>query len=317
MKVIRATAWVLAAGVAVPAVVMGLDRLGVDLRDLLTGVGAKGLRVLLIAAGAALLVRVAYAAIHRIEVIVDDGDPHLSEREKRARTLATILRKATAVVVAVVAALTILNELGVDTRAIVTAAGVGGLAVGFGAQNLVRDIISGFFLLMENQIRVGDVVTISDKTGVVEDITLRITILRDFDGTVHIFPNGSVQFVSNQTKDWSRTVLDVPVSYREDPDRVTAVLLEIGRELREDPDWGAFILEPLEVLGVNAFGESGFIIRLDVKTLAQKHIAVARELRRRILLRFRREGIEIPFPHRVLLWAEGAKPESVASGRPG
>ncbi len=282
---------------------------------------SAGLRILLILLGSFVLVRLAFAAIRRIEVIVDDGDPHLSEREKRARTLAAILRKVAAVTVAAVAVLTILQELGVDTRAIITAAGIGGLAVGFGAQNLVRDVISGFFMLMENQIRIGDVVTINDRTGVVEDITLRITVLRDFDGTAHIFPNGAIQFVSNQTKDWSRAVVDVPVAYREDADRVMGVLGEVGNSLLDDPKWRPFVLEPPQVLGITEFGASGITIRMAVTTRAQKHIDLERELRRRIKSRFDREGIEIPYPHVSLHWGRESRPIAVAwvggAGSPG
>jgi len=315
--------WALALLAAALVALIVLQALGVDTYPLIKVAGPKAFRILLIAAGSVLLVRVAYVAIHRIEVIVDDGDPHLSEREKRARTLATILRKATAVTVAAVAVLTILQELGVDTRAIITAAGIGGLAVGFGAQNLVRDVISGFFMLMENQIRVGDVVTINDKTGVVEDITLRTTILRDLEGTVHIFPNGAIQYVSNRTKDWSRAVLDVGVAYKEDVDRVMEVLREIGEELAADEVHRQNILEPLQVLGVDDFGDSQVTIKVMVTTRPLKQWEVARELRRRIKKRFDREGIEIPFPHLSLYFGEASKPIAVtglaapAGGRSG
>lgn len=255
---------------------------------------SAGLRILLILAGAALLIRVSYVAIHRIEVVVDDGDPHLSEREKRARTMAAILRKATAFLVSAIAAVTILDVLGVRTGAILTAAGIGGVAVGLGAQNLVRDLIAGFFFLLEDQIRVGDVVTINERTGVVEDMTLRIIVLRDFNGTAHIFPNGAVQFVSNQTKDWSRAVVDVPVAYGADVDQVAHLMRQVGEELAADPDWRSFIVEPPQVLGVTAFTQLGMTMRMAVTTKSQKHIEVERELRRRLMRRFAEAGIEVP-----------------------
>ncbi len=299
-----------------------LRALGIDAGPFLRAAGPKAFRILLIVAGSLLLLRVAYLAIHRIEVLAGDGGPHLSERERRARTLATILRKVAAVTVTAVAVLTILQELGVDTRALITAAGIGGLAVGFGAQNLVRDVISGFFMLMENQIRVGDVVTINEKTGVVEDITLRTTILRDLEGTVHIFPNGTIQYVSNRTKDWSRAVLDVGVAYKEDVDRVMEVLREIGEELAADEVHRQNILEPLQVLGVEDFGNSQVVIKVMVTTRPLRQWEVARELRRRIKKRFDKEGIEIPFPHLSLYFGEASKPIAVtgipaAGGRSG
>lgn len=305
--------WSLGTLAAALAALIVLQALGVDTSPLLEAAGPKALRLLLIAAGSVLLVRVAYVAIHRIEVIVDDGDPHLSEREKRARTLATILRKLTSATVITVATLTVLQELGVDTRAIITAAGIGGVALGFGSQNLVRDVISGFFMLLENQIRVGDVVTINGSTsGQVEDITLRITILRDLEGNVHIFPNGSIEYITNKTKNWSRAVVDVGVAYKEDVDRVMDVLRDIGEELGTDEAFRPLIVEPLQVLGVDDFGESQVTIRTVITTLPLKQWDVARELRRRIKNRFDREGIEIPFPHVTLYWGEASKPIVVA-----
>lgn len=317
--VLWSTAILAAAGIAMLALLV-LNLLGFDTRTFLDVVGGTALRVLLIAAGAALLIRIAYATIHRIEVVVDDGDPHLSEREKRARTLATILRKLTSATVITVAILTVLQELGVDTRAIITAAGIGGVALGFGSQNLVRDVISGFFMLLENQIRVGDVVTINGSTsGQVEDITLRVTILRDLEGNVHIFPNGSIEYITNKTKNWSRAVVDVGVAYKEDVDRVMAVLRDIGEELGADEAFRPLIVEPLQVLGVDDFGESQVTIRTVITTLPLKQWDVARELRRRIKNRFDREGIEIPFPHLSLYWGEASKPIAVTGvrGSPG
>lgn len=270
---------------------------------------SSGLRILGVAVGSLLLRKFIFIAIGRMERLVDDEDPtHLTEREKRARTLGSMLRKLTTAVVLSVAALTILDVLGVDTRAILTAAGIGGLAIGFGAQSLVRDLISGFFLLLENHIRVGDVVEINGVGGQVEDITLRSTVLRGLDGTVHVFPNGNIQSLSNRTKDFSRYVIDVGVAYKEDVDRVMAVLKDVGDGLAVDPSYQPLIKEPLQVLGVDDFAESAVIIKVAITTLPLKQWEVGRELRRRIKKRFDAEGIEIPFPHLSLYWGEASKP---------
>jgi small conductance mechanosensitive channel len=255
----------------------------------------------------------ASAALRRLEKKMEDGDPHhLSEREKRARTLTSILRKLIKATVFAVAGLVILNELGVNIGPLLAAAGIGGLAVGFGAQNLVRDVISGFFMLMENQIRVGDMVTLhaggSQFSGQVEDVTLRTTVLRDLEGVVHIVPNGAIQVVSNRTREWSRAVLDIGVAYHEDVDRVIGILQEVGAELAADPEFGPLILEPPEVLGVDAFGASEVTVKLTVTTRPLKQLLVARELRRRIKKRFDAEGVEIPFPHVTLYWGTHSRP---------
>lgn len=258
----------------------------------------SGLRILVIVAGSILLIRLIYATIDRMVRAVEGGDrDHPTEREKRVRTLGSVLRKITAVVVVGGAVLTVLPLIGFpDIGGIVTIAGISGVAIGFGAQNLIRDVIAGFFMLLENQLRVGDTVTINRETGVVEDITLRTTILRGGDGTVHVFPNGGIQYVSNQTKDWSRAFIDVGVSYQENFDRVIAVLKDVAGELASDPAFQPLIVEPAQVLGLESFEPSQMRIRLLITTLPLKHQEVARELRRRIKNRFDREGIEIPLP---------------------
>ncbi len=272
-----------------------------------------GLRILLVALAALAAAHAASAALGRLEKVVEDEDPeHLSEREKRARTLTAVLRKITKVTILAVAGLIILNELGVSIGPILAAAGIGGIAVGFGAQNLVRDVISGFFMLMENQIRVGDVVTLhaggGQFSGQVEDITLRTTVLRDLEGTVHVIPNGAIEAVSNRTREWSRAVLDVGVAYHEDVDRVMQLLREIGAGLAADPEYGPLIVEPPEVLGVDALGESQVTVKMMVTTKPLKQWPVARELRRRIKNRFDAEGVEIPFPHLTLYWGTRSRP---------
>jgi small conductance mechanosensitive channel len=206
----------------------------------------------------------------------------------------------------------VLTEFGMNITPIITGAGIAGLAVGFGAQNLVRDIISGFFLILEDQIRVGDVAVINGTSGLVEAIRLRTIVLRDLQGVVHVFPNGEVKQVSNMTKEWSRYVIDVGVAYKENVDRVIEVLKEIGHELRLDPNFAPLILEPLQVLGVDDFAESQVTIKIMIKTLPLKQWEVGRELRRRIKNTFDQKGIEIPFPHLSVYFGEASKPFELA-----
>jgi moderate conductance mechanosensitive channel len=188
----------------------------------------------------------------------------------------------------------------VDIAPVLTGAGIVGLAVGFGAQTLVRDVISGFFLILEDQVRVGDVAAINGVGGLVEEINLRTIVLRDGEGTVHVFPNGSITTLANRSKDFSFYVVDLGISYREDPDRVAGVLRDLGAELQADPKYGPFILAPLEVFGVDAFADWSVTLKFRIKTMPTKQWEVGRELRRRIKKRFDELGIEIPFPERVV-----------------
>jgi len=281
-------------------------------QDALGWASTHGLRILIITLVALAVARMTLVALGRLEKAVKEDRGHLSEQEKRMYTLIAILRKIVKATIFAVAGLIILNELGVSIGPLLAAAGIGGIAVGFGAQNLVRDVISGFFMLLENQIRVGDVVTLhagsSQFSGQVEDITLRTTILRDLEGTVHVIPNGAIQAVSNRTREWSRAVLDVGVAYHEDVDRVMELLRDIGAGLAADPEFGPLIVEPPEVLGVDAFGESQVTIKVMVTTRPLKQWLVAREFRRRIKNRFDAEGVEIPFPHVTLYWGTQSRP---------
>jgi small conductance mechanosensitive channel len=194
----------------------------------------------------------------------------------------------------------LLAEVGVDLAPLLAAAGIGGLAIGFGAQNLVRDVITGFFILLEDHVRVGDVVRVGGKGGLVEGISLRVLTLRDFDGSVHLIPHGTIETITNMTKDFSYYLLDVGVAYREDVDEVMAVLKEVGAELRRDPEFAPDILEDLEVVGVDDFAASQVTIKVRIKTVPIKQWRVGRELRRRIKKAFDTYGIEIPFPHLTL-----------------
>ena len=191
---------------------------------------------------------------------------------------------------------------------ILASAGIVGLAVGFGAQNLVRDIINGFFMILENQVRVGDVAIVNGTGGLVEAISFRTITLRDLAGTVHIFPNGTVTTLANMTKDWSAYVLDIGVAYIEDTDRVTGVMKSVADELQQDPRFGQHILQPIEIFGVDQFGESEVVIKARLKTLPIQQWTVGREYRRRLKKAFDQQNIEIPFPHRTLYMGEASHP---------
>lgn len=257
--------------------------------------------------GAWVLVRVLRKLIRRIEVIADDGDPTVtSELEKRAMTLSRILRQTVLVLVWGVAGMAILAELGVDLKPILAGAGIAGLAVGFGAQTLVKDIITGFFILFENQYRLGDVIETSGVGGLVESINLRTTVLRDIQGRVHVVPNGSVNVVTNFTREWSRALLDMGVAYKEDTDRCYEIMRRVGSEMENDEIWGPKLVGPFEYPGVESFGDSAVVLRMMAKTQPQERWNVLRELRRRIKIAFDANGIEIPFPHRTLYMGEGS-----------
>jgi small-conductance mechanosensitive channel len=262
---------------------------------------AGGIRVLFILLGAWIITRIAAAATRRIERAFDDDDPTTtSEREKKAATVGKVARTTTRVLVWGAAALMVLREFGVDIAPILTGVGIVGLAVGFGAQSLVKDFLAGIFILTENQFNVGDVIKTAGVSGLVERVTLRATSLRDLEGRVHIIPNGSMGVVTNMTREWSRSVIDVNVAYKEDIDSVTGVLREVGAGLKADPEFASSITEPLQVLGVESLGESGVTIRVAFKTRPEQQWAVAREFRRRIKNAFDEKGIEIPFQHRTV-----------------
>jgi moderate conductance mechanosensitive channel len=228
---------------------------------------------------------------------IDEEDPLVRRlREQRVQTLGSLFTNVLLIVVITVALLTILDVF-INIAPLLASVSVVGLAISFGAQSLVKDVISGTFMLIEGQFGIGDVVRVGDTSGMVEKLTLRTTILRDLHGVVHVIPNGEITRLSNLTKTWSRAVIDVAVAYREDVDRVIATLRTLGAEFQADPQWGELLIEPPEVLGVESLAESGVIVRMTAKTLPLKQWDVARELRRLIKKRFDAEGIEIPFPH--------------------
>ncbi len=219
------------------------------------------------------------------------------EAQKRAETLGSVVKYVLSVVIMVVAFMMLLKELGIDIGPILAAAGIVGLAVGFGSQQLVQDVISGFFILLEDQIRVGDVVTLGDKGGIVEKVNLRMTILRDLAGNVHFIRNGQIGTVTNMTKEFSRYVFEVGVAYREDVDEVVEVIKEVDEGLRSDPEYSGDILEPIEILGLDQFADSAVVIKARTKTTPSQQWRVGREFNRRLKRAFDERNIEIPFPH--------------------
>nr|HDN01164.1 mechanosensitive ion channel family protein [Deltaproteobacteria bacterium] len=270
-------------------------------------------RIPLIIVGAYILIRLLKAVIQKMrrEIVKRMKSRHAGpdiEIEKRGKTISDVLYKASAATLWVVVVMMVLRELGFDIGPILAGAGIVGLAVGFGAQNLVRDIISGLFLIIENQVRENDVAVINGTGGLVEEVNLRTTVLRSLDGTVHIFPNGAINTLSNMTRQFSYYVFDLGVAYKEDTDRVVEVIKEVGATMLNDPEYAPFITEPIEVLGVDKFADSAVIIKARIKTEPIKQWMVGRELNRRFKKRFDELGIEIPFPHHTLYFGEVSRP---------
>jgi len=235
-------------------------------------------------------------------------DEESIESEKRINTLTGILKGIGKIIIYTIFTMIILRRLGLDIAPLIAGAGIIGLAIGFGAQELVRDFISGFFMLLENQVRTGDVVRINGTAGLVERIELRTITLRDVDGIVHIFQNGKINTLSNLTKEWSAITFDIGVAYKEDIDQVIEVMKKVGNDLFEDETFKEEILEPIEIMGLDKFENSAVVIRARLKTKPGKQWLTGREYRRRLKKAFDNEGIEIPFPHTTIYWGEEIKP---------
>jgi moderate conductance mechanosensitive channel len=298
---------------------LGIEQLQLPEAEVFYRTGLIFVRVLLILTATAFITRVIRRSLKGVRehlvtsMIQKAGGPNI-ELEKRATTIVGIFSKAATVVVWAAAIVISLDQLGLNIGPILAGAGVVGLAVGFGAQNLVKDVISGLFLLVENQIRVNDVAVINGTGGLVEEINLRTTVLRSQDGTVHVFPNGSIERLSNMTRMYSYYVFDIGVAYKEDTDRVIEVVKELGARMIEEEAYKDAILEPLEVLGVDRFENSAVIIRARFKTQPIKQWMVGREMNRRIKKKFDEVGIEIPFPHQTVYWGEAVKPLKLETG---
>lgn len=253
------------------------------------------------------------AAIERY-LTQTDGEGNALARSARAKTLLPLARTVFMGLLMIVVGLIVLSEIGVDIAPLLAGAGVIGLAVGFGSQKLVQDVITGAFILFENTISVGDVVNVGGHSGVVEALTIRSLRLRDLSGSVHTIPFSTVDKITNLTKDFSFAVFDVGVAYREDTDAVTEVLKEVGAGMQADPEYGPLILEPLEIFGVDRFADSAVIIKARLKTQPLKQWMVGREFNRRMKKAFDARGIEIPFPH-VTLWFGEDKDGQAPPGR--
>jgi moderate conductance mechanosensitive channel len=292
-----------------------LDRVG----QLLRIDGQMALRAAIRVLGIWLLawiaLRVVKLAAWRIERSVDDGDDSVTTlREKRGHTISQLLRSIGRVAIVTIAVLLTFNVF-INIAPILAGAGILGLAISFGAQSLVRDIISGFFILLENQFAVGDVIEAAGKSGVVERMTLRVAVLRDLDGTMHVIPNGELKVVSNKTRGWARAVVDIAVPYTEDVDRILSIVRDEAAQFSTDKPWGLQLDGPVDVLGIEELRDNSVVIRSLLKTQPGSQWNVAREFRRRLINRFSREAIETPFQQRRVhvTVKGGAEGEAIAA----
>lgn len=261
-----------------------------------------GIRIFLVAIFAWILYRYINIVIRKIVLMsmVSDADKNSEAERKRKDTLSRIFSWVTRILILTMAVLIILQEVGVPIGPILAGAGILGLALGFGGQYLIRDLISGFFIILENQYRIGDVVNLDGTSGLVEDISLRLTTLRDLDGNVHHVPHGEIKRVSNLSKYFSRVNLNIGIAYHSKLDHVIEVVNKIGNEMAEDPIWKEHILKAPQFLRIDNFADSAIEIKIIGETPAHKKWDVTGELRKRIKLAFDQEGIEIPFPQRVI-----------------
>ena len=239
--------------------------------------------------------------IHRTDA------PNL-EAEKRLNTLMGIVRTLLSIIIWSIFIMIFLKKINIDIAPILAGAGIIGLAVGFGAQELVRDFITGFFILLENQIRTGDVAIINGTGGLVEKIELRTITLRDLSGVVHIFQNGKINTISNMTKEWSAMVFDIGVAYKEDLNKVMKLMKEVADQMMEEDDFKEKIIEPMEIFGLDSFGDSALVVKGRIKTKPIQQWVVGREYRKRLKEVFDNNNIEIPFPHRTIYWGEEIDP---------
>ncbi len=245
------------------------------------------------------------ALIHRAE---RSDSTDIAESTKRINTLTDIIKTTVKVSIVTVYVIMLLSKFSIDVAPLLASAGILGLAVGFGAQELVRDYISGFFMLLEDQIRIGDVAIINGTGGAVERIELRTITLRDLSGVVHIFQNGKISSLSNMTKDWSAMVFEIGVAYKENVEEVIKVIEQVAGEMEIEEPYKANILEPIEVMGLDKFGDSAVVIKARFKTKAGQQWTVGREYRKRLKVAFDAKNIEIPFPHTTIYWGDQIDP---------
>ena len=254
-----------------------------------------GVNLIIIVVGAFIVVRTANLAVEHLQFKLARRHATTDlEWQRRATTLAGILTSLVTAVVGFVAVLMVLREMAIDVMPILTGAGIAGLAIGFGAQNLVRDVISGFFLILEDQVRIGDLARINGVAGSIEQINLRTIVLRDNEGAVQVFPNGTITALANLSKQFAYAVVDIKIAYSENMDRVFGTLREVGASLERDPSWSALVLAPLEIAGIISLDDRMATMRVRQKTLPLNQAKVANELRRRIMTTFVGRGIR-PF----------------------
>ena len=291
---------------------MNIDMLHLIDPDRLQALTMVALHVILILALALVSTLVIKKLLRKMKIHLLEksgfADGLTDEESKRAETLTRLIRKAVLIGLWIIVALIILKELGVEIAPILAGAGILGLAVGFGAQNLVRDVISGFFFILEDQVRVGDVAVVNGTGGLVEQINFRTIVLRDLEGVVHVFPNGTVSTLSNRTKTWSGYVFDLGVAYKEDTDTVLKIIAQVGEEMMRDPTFGPLMLDAPEIFGVDRFDDSAVVIKGRLKTKPIQQWVVGREFLRRIKYAFDEAGIEIPFPHQTVYFGDASKP---------
>jgi small conductance mechanosensitive channel len=274
-----------------------------------------GLRILIILVVFAIVSRIFRSFLKEVEKRwitqgIVEGEPP-SESHKRVETITRLVRQGVMLTLWITVVLMMLKQIGMDVGPIIASAGIVGVAVGFGSQNLVRDVISGFFIILENQIRVGDVAIINGTGGLVEKIRFRTTVLRDLGGVVHVFPNGTISSLSNMTNEWSAYVFDIGVAYKEQTDRVISLMDQVGQDLFTDTKFSKSMLEKPEIFGVDKLADSSVVIKGRIRTKPIKQWEVGREYLRRVKMCFDREGIEIPFPHRTLYMGDESKPFDV------
>jgi small-conductance mechanosensitive channel len=272
------------------------------------------LRIVLIIIAAYVGLRLLRLAFNRLETLLNraaaTAEVIPGTATKRIRTLMSVMWTIVVGLVWFVAVLTTLGQIGVNVTPVLAGAGIVGLAIGFGAQNLVKDLVNGFFLILENQVRVGDVAIINGTGGLVEAISFRTIVLRDEAAVVHVFPNGAITTLSNMTKDWSAYVINLNVAYKEDPDRVVDVMRRVAEEMYAEPKYRSAMLEPIEIFGVDGFTESAVTIKARLKTQPLQQFGIGREYRRRLKKAFDAEGIEMPLSQRMLRTVEPSQPAS-------
>jgi len=266
---------------------------------------AHGFKIILILLAAAVILRIGRNFIEKVVRRAIKNVDHGAEK-KREDTLISIFNGALRIIVWLVALMTILPEFGIEVGPILAGAGILGVALGFGAQWMVRDFLAGLSIILEDQYRIGDVVCLDKICGGVEDITLRKTVMRDLDGKVYHIPNGSFSVAANLTKDFSRAHMNVSVAYKEDLDKVMALINKVGMEMAKESPWKEYILKPIQVAGPgpDKFGESGVEIKVLGETKPLKQWDTLKEFRRRLKVAFDKEGIEIPFPQ-MSIWPRG------------